>query len=504
MIKEVWEQIRNGEEVRQNLSKIRQEIKDNGERRKLSSFVEGKETVLIKLLQSEDAKTRKNAALLMGDLRNPSFLAHIWKAYQEEEQLFVKSSYLSAMGNFDYREYLDAMKAQLAVLEKETLTEENRKHVIEEMRKLSSLIIHIEGGSTHKFIGWDEAYDIFLITNRNFRELTSNELMALEPKAKTKLMGAGVMARVANLNWIREIRTYQELLFVVRGMETCEMESDKIAHTVVNSPLLTFLAKSHEGKAPYHFRLELKSKKDLGQKSVFLKKLASKIESLSDRKLINTTENYEFELRLIENKLGNCNIMVKLFTLKDTRFTYRKEVIPTSIKPVNAALAVALSKEYMKEDGQVLDPFCGVGTMLIERHKAVRANTSYGIDIQEDAILKARENAATARQVIHFINRDFFQFTHDYLFDEVITNMPFKIGRFTDEEVYDIYKRFFQIIPGFLKKGAVLILYTHNKEHVVQLADRTSFRILKDYEISKKEGTDVIILRYAGDVINRK
>ena len=153
----------------------------------------------------------------------------------------------------------------------------------------------------------------------------------------------------------------------------------------------------------------------------------------------------------------------------------------------------------MKEDAQVLDPFCGVGTMLIERHKAVRANSSYGIDIQEEAILKARENAEAARQVIHFINRDFFQFTHDYLFDEVITNMPFKIGRLTDDGVYDIYKRFFQIIPDFLKKGSILILYTHNKEHVDQLTFRTGFRIIKSHEVSKKEGTDVIILRYEGN-----
>ena len=52
-----------------------------------------------RLLRSEDAKTRKNAALLMGDLRNPSFFGAIWKAYQEDGQRFVKSSYLSAIGN---------------------------------------------------------------------------------------------------------------------------------------------------------------------------------------------------------------------------------------------------------------------------------------------------------------------------------------------------------------------------------------------------------------------
>ena len=494
MVKELWEQVQNGQEERQNLSKIRQVIKDNGERRKLSALLEGEETVLIDLLRSEDAKTRKNAALLMGDLRNPSFLAPIWKAYQEDGQRFVKSSYLSAIGNFDYREYMDAIKEQLAALEKEEVTEENQKHLMEEMRKLSFLIVHIEGVSAHKFIGWDKAYDIFLITNRNYRELVGNELMELEPKAKIKLMGAGVMARVTNLNWIKGIRTYQELLFVVRGMETSEMDPDKIARTVVDSPLLIFLSKSHEGNPPYHFRLELKSKKDLGQKSVFLKKVASKIEILSDRKLINTTENYEFELRLIENKLGNCNIMVKLYTLKDTRFSYRRDVMPTSIKPVNAALTAALSKEYMKEDAQVLDPFCGVGTMLIERHKAVRAYTSYGVDIQEDAVRKARKNTEAAGMAAHYINRDFFQFRHDYLFDEVITDMPFQMGHVTEEEIYGLYLGFFGCIAGFLKEDGIIILYSRNRGFVRPLAARNGFSVLKEYEISKKEGTYVFIL----------
>lgn len=415
-------------------------------------------------------------------------MAPLWKAYQEEEQRFVKSSYLSAMESFDYRNYLDALKERLAELKDETVTEENQKHVMEELRKLSFLILHIEGVSAHRFTGWNEAYDVFLITNRNFRELTRDELTALEPSAKTKLLGAGVMARVANLNWIREIRTYQELLFVVRGMETSEMEPEQIAKTIANSPLLAFLAKSHEGQAPYYFRLELKSKKDLSQKSAFLKKVSARIESLSDRKLINTTENYEFELRLIENKLGKCNIMIKLFTLKDMRFTYRRDVIPTSIRPVNAALTAALAREYMKEDAQVLDPFCGVGTMLIERHKAVRANTSYGIDILEEAIFKARENAEAAKQVIHFVNRDFFEFTHDYRFDEVITDMPFKMGRLTDDDVRDIYERFFQKLPELLNDGAVLILYTHHHEDVARLTFRTGFSILKDYEVSQKKG----------------
>jgi len=496
MLKNEWENIQNGQEIRQSLSKIRQAIKESSNLQLLRSIVKGSEETLIELLQSEDAKTRKNAALLMGDLGQQEFLRPIWKAYKNESQRFVKSSYLSAVGRFDYDDYRDDIKEQLEILKTVELTRENEKHITEEMRQLSALIVRIEGISKHSFTGWNSPYDIVLLANRNFTETVGKELLALEPNAKIKLVGAGVTAKVENLNWIRDIRIYQELLFMIKGMGTCPMDWTAVAETIVSSGLAAFLAGSHDGAAPYYFRLEMKSKRALGEKSVFLKKLAARIEKLSNRKLINSTDNYELEIRLIENKLQNCNIMIKLFTLKDKRFTYRKEVIPTSIKPVNAALTVALAREFMKEDAQVLDPFCGVGTMLIERHKAVRANTTYGIDISEDAILKARENTATASQIIHYINRDFFRFTHDYLFDEIITNMPFKIGRITEEEIFNIYKRFFQKVPQHIKAGALVVLYSHNKDFVKQMIARTDFQLLKEYEISKREETYVFILRY--------
>ena len=67
-----------------------------------------------------------------------------------------------------------------------------------------------------------------------------------------------------------------------------------------------------------------------------------------------------------------------------------------SIAPVNAALAVELARPYLRENGQVLDPFCGVGTMLTERAKALPAHDLYGVDIYRDAIEKARRNAENA------------------------------------------------------------------------------------------------------------
>lgn len=501
MIKEIWEQILKNEDTRQNLSKLRQELKGARGREAALSCMAGAEEQLIRLLKDEDAKTRKNAALLMGELGKKEFLEPLYQAYQSEQQMFVKSSYLIAIKNFDYRDYMPFFKERLDQLSKEEPAPENVKHITEEIRQLSSMIVTMDGVRMHPFTGVEETYDIILLTNRNFPEVTMEELRMLEPGAKTKIFNAGIMARVGNLNWMDKIRTYQDLLFVVKGMQTCPMDAEQAAKIIVKSDLLKFMAKSHSGKPPYYFRVEFKSRMELDKRSSFTKKLSSQIEKLSERNFINTTSNYEFEIRLIENKEDSLNVLLKLFTLKDQRFSYRKEVIPTSIKAVNAALAVKLTEKYQKEGAQVLDPFCGVGTMLIERHKAVKANTMYGVDIQEDAILKARTNTEAAKQIVHYVNRDFFEFKHDYLFDEIITDMPFRIGRKTEEEIYDLYKKFFSTAGHFLEKDGVVILYSHNADYVKKMAAANGFVIAETYEISLKEGTYVLVLKNRPQIV---
>ncbi|MBS6642518.1 MAG: methyltransferase [Clostridiaceae bacterium] len=495
MIKEIWDQILKNQDTRQNLSRLRQELKGARGREQAVSCMTGAEEYLIGLLQDEDAKVRKNAALLMGELGKKEYLEPLFQAYRAEQQLFVKSSYLIAIKNFDYRKYLEYFKVRLNELSKEEAAPENLKHITEEIRQLSSMVVMIEGVKMHAFTGGDESYDIILLTNRNFPEVTEKELLDLEPEAKTKIFNAGIMARVSSLDWMDKIRTYHDLLFVVKGMKTCPIDAGQAAERIVNSDLLKFLARNHDGRLPYYFRVELKSRMELDKRSAFAKKLSSQIEKLSDRKLINTTSNYEFEIRLIENKEGSFNVLLKLYTLKDHRFSYRKEVIPTSIKAVNAALTVKLTEKYRKENAQVLDPFCGVGTMLIERHKSVKANTMYGVDIQEEAIQKARKNTEAAGQIIHYINRDFFEFKHEYLFDEIITDMPFCIGRKTEEEIKSLYQSFFASAGHFLNQDGIMVLYSHNADYVKKMSAEHGFTVAKVFEISLKEGVYVFVLK---------
>ncbi len=68
MIETLLKNIQNGTELRQNLSTLRKEIKDEWALEKCREQAHEIREYLEGLLEQEDAKTRKNAALLLGDL----------------------------------------------------------------------------------------------------------------------------------------------------------------------------------------------------------------------------------------------------------------------------------------------------------------------------------------------------------------------------------------------------------------------------------------------------
>ncbi len=512
MVQKIWQDILNGTEVRQNLSKLRKAIKEKKAWEAARGLAKEQELFLEELLKNADAKTRKNAALLIGDLKLSALQMPLWRAYEKEETLFVKSSYLTAMQQFDMSAFLKPLKERARKLAGEELADEtNRKHIREEKQQLNKLILSIEGMQTHVFTGWQKENEVIFIANRHHLEAVLEEMRenADIPANEVRVMNAGIRMKVRDLKPFMQIRTWQEVLFLVKGMKTCEKDPLQAAKVIADSELLKFLEERHKEKAPFYFRVEMKMKSPTGregekeiryleEKQRFVKSFAEELEVKMGQKLINSPGNYEVEFRLVENKEGRFNIMVKLFTLPDERFSYRKEVVPSSIKPVNAALLVRLSEEYMEEGARVLDPFCGVGTMLIERQKKVKADTLYGVDIHEDAIEKARRNTEKAGQIIHYINRDVFTFRHEYLFDEIFTNMPFAQGRKTPPEIYEVYRRFFENAGKLVKKNGIVALYTHDRAYVDKLYEKAGMELLKKCRINVREDTWLYIFRWLG------
>lgn len=514
MVQKIWNQVLENIDTRQNLSKLREAVKDNKNKEICKKLLQENELFLENLLHSEDAKTRKNAALLIGDLQLSVLQMALWKAYEKEETLFVRSSYLIAMQKLDMTAFLKPIKAKLQSLSSMKVEENNQKHIREEMQELNKLIISIEGVKKHKFTGWQKESELILLANRRHLETVMAELKQLPDisTADAKLMNAGIRLKTAFVEQLMEVRTWQEMLFLVPGMKTCEKDPIKAANQIAASKLVEFLEERHKGEVPFYFRVEVKMQSGLAdfanrknkaeqekqlieEKQKFIRKFVAVLEEKSQRKLMNSTSDYEVELRLVENKDGKFNVMVKLYTIEDNRFHYRQEVVASSIRPVNAALLVQLAKEYMIEDARVLDPFCGVGTMLIERQKKIGADTSYGLDIYEEAIEKARRNTEKAGQIIHYVNRDCFTFTHEYLFDEIFTNMPFAMGKKTPLEIYEIYERFFELARKLVRSGGIVVLYSHDKTYVDKMSIKAGFNILEKCQINVKEDTWLYVLK---------
>jgi tRNA G10 N-methylase Trm11 len=488
MIRQLYENICAGEARRANLISLKKELKSEKNRAVLKKLTGNRLDEIMKCLVDEDAKVRKNAAAILGLMHCQDALDVLMDAYTEEEQLFVKSEYVSAMAQLDCTEYLPDFHARLEALIAYDAPESEQKHIQAEIKALQELILQKEGIKKHIFTGWNRSNEVIFVTQPTFRDVLAAEI----PDKKT-LLKSGVRTVVSDLQEAMKIRTFAEILFVITCSETLSDNPMQLANALQTSNLMELLYENHREETPFYFRIGVSGKMQPEERSVFAKKAASAIEQAFSRKLINSASHYEIELRLIQGKDGNFVPFLKLYTLEDHRFDYRRYHVAASMRPQIAAGLMALAKPYMKEHAQILDPFCGVGTMLIERKFLVPARNAYGIDTFGEAIEKARINSKIVGMQTNYINRDFFDFIHDYSFDEIVTDMP--TGNFTKHELDELYGRFFEKSAEVLSDRGRIICYSREMGLIKkQLRIHNDFRLLKEFCIQEKSGAYLFIL----------
>ena len=481
------EEIKQGIDVRANLIALRKELKQATSQQ--AKCVNTENALWKELLQHEDPKVRKNAALLIGDIYIQELIEDLYQAYIQEETLFVRSDYLKAMSQLDFSEYQEKLQARLKEMQQQEVAEDGQKHYREELTALQKMLLLNTRKERHTFTGINHKYDVILTTNRNFREVTARQVTGKQ----ISLVPLGVKVRQADIVELQKVRTFRDMLFVL-NIQTVGPEPKAAAEALATSDLLELLARAHGINGPFYFRFSISGPMPLDKRSIFIKKCSFELEQRSGRKLINTASDYEIEIQLLERKDGTFLPLVKMCTWQDLRFSYRKESIATSIHPSVAALIAELAKPYLKENVQVLDPFCGVGTMLIERDKIVAADPVYGTDIFGEAIRKARENTTLADREFYYIQRNFFDFKHQYLFDEIFTNMPVR-NKKTKEEQEELYRKFFRKASEVLKVGGVMILYSNEKGYIKkQLRLREEWKMLKEFCLNEKEEFSVYII----------
>ncbi len=493
-MEQILKELEKNENIRANVSALRAQIKDAEKKLQLENQMDKLEGVFFSFLKSEDAKTRKNTALLLGDLAYEPAVDALYQAYQKETTLFVKASYLQALTELNVTEILPDLRDALQQLLETEVASENKKHIDEEIRALRKIIIQNEGINRHTMDVKGKKVSVILLTNRIQRETIRRTI----EEGTATLHPLGVHVETEHLEKLINLRTYRDMVFPLQMEGFLPADAKMAAQGIMNANIVGILDSLHKEGGEYYFRIEVKSPMDLEARSTFTRKLASELEDLSKGRLINSTSDYEVEIRLIANKDGLFFPCLKLSTIKSKRFAYRKNAIATSIHPSTAALIMELAKDYMKEKAQILDPFCGVGTMLIERNKKVSAREIYGIDIYGEAIAFARENTELAGININYIHRDFFDFKHGYLFDEIITNMPLR-GKKTKQEMDEFYGDFFEKAKEILAKEAIIIMYTNEIGFVKkQLRLHKEYRLLQETSMQPKNDFYLLIMSYKG------
>ncbi|MEE0421221.1 MAG: methyltransferase domain-containing protein [Lachnospiraceae bacterium] len=492
MVRDLYERICAGEDTRANLIQLKKEIKAGDQKRAFAYLLGGDFSRLGALLDHEDPKVRKNAALILGEMECEDMLPSLWDAYEREEQLFVKPAYLQAMRKYDYSAYLPEIKQYLERAATLSMEPENQKHYLDEMAELTRMVLKYEKPSAHTYLDGTKEREVILMTNRNHREITREQL----DEEKHVLLAGGVRLRSKEVKGLMKIRTFTELLFPLPKLTTVDAQPQEAAKQLAGWGIAAFIRSMHRENGPFCFRVEYRGRLAMDKKSDFLRKFTRTLEAMTGRQLINSTSDYEVELRLLEKKDGGYVPLLKLYTLPDERFSYRKNALSSSIAPANAALVMQLAKPWLKENAQVLDPFCGVGTMLIERNFLKPANPMYGVDIFREAIEKGRENAEAAGVLINYINRDFLDFRHEYLFDEIVSNLP-GVTRTKDmEQITRLYEGFFKKVPEVLKENGILVLYTPEESILLYCLKKFSYlERLGRWVINEREGSVLFVLK---------
>ena len=169
--------------------------------------------------------------------------------------------------------------------------------------------------------------------------------------------------------------------------------------------------------------------------------------------------------------------------LSDDRMRHREYKTahrPASLRASSAAALAWLSEP--REDDIVLDPFCGAGTILIERAHMGRYSMLLGSDRDAAALAAARVNVGARYKPIQLENWDAGALPlGDASVDKIVTNLPWGLRYGSHGENRKLYPIWFREFGRVLKSGGMMVMLT------------AEWRLMRDLERTRKIAPSKII-----------
>ena len=404
---------------------------------------------LYAALEHTDPKARKNAARLLGALENRKDAPALIAALNAETTRFVRPSMLLALGAVGgeaARAYLSALPEPIAK------GPEEEKHAREEAEALRRARARLMEIASHPFQGFSKPHSGVVVSPAGFAPLLQQELNNLSIASRPA--GQDMLSiSVQDVKTLFRARCFSELLFPLA--EGIPAETAAVVKAV-REPFVSLLKDALSGPEPYPYRVECPT---VDNRAAFISSLASELDQGT---LLNSPSQYDAELRLVLQQDGTYDAYCKLYTLDDPRFLYRKRALPASMHPATAACVARYAAGFIKKTSglQVLDPFCGSGTLLIEWGKLYPDSSLTGIDIAYNAIEIAKENMRAANVRAGLVHKDCTAFVPRAPYDLILSNLPFgnRVGTHQDNE--RLYASLCARLSEWLAPGGVAVLYT--------------------------------------------
>ena len=210
MLEEICKALAEETNIRENLIELKKSIKNQDALKEWKEY-HATHPVLYAFLSSEDAKIRKNAALILGETNESGAAKALFEAYQRENTRFVKSSYLTAMNGLDIEIYQDAFGKRYKELLAEVPAESEKKHRTEELHALDKLLGGLNQNKKHRFTGYEEEVEVLLTTNPAYREITAEARVGGMLSGKAGVVNMHIGDGTDGLKYLREITAKGEL-----------------------------------------------------------------------------------------------------------------------------------------------------------------------------------------------------------------------------------------------------------------------------------------------------
>ncbi len=373
------------------------------------------------LISIDDDKARKVAFALIGQCAAQECAEKLCKALNEEKTRFVRPSIILALGNTDEpNKYLAGY----------TIEPGEKKHTMEESNALKKALAKTVKPRENISFNLPKTASVTFIKQSALVSELDEKGIAYKKRGE----------RIIEIAYsaLSSLRCYDEALYYLGSLKDFKEIAIKLGEM---------------GCRGLSYRIET-GKYPPQQRTSVINRISS---ALADYGYHDNPSVYSFEIRAFRN-----GTLFAVLPSKD-RFPYRVKTISASINPVTAASVMQVCKQYFNKESDVLDPFCGSATMLIERSLAMQCKSLVGVDKSTVAIRAALSNRKASGLDISLIKKDILEFD-SMQFDEIISNMPFGNRVSGHEENKLLYRQFIKKLDSLLSKNGTAMLYTQEKK----------------------------------------